>query len=168
MVMHRASKTSTGESSQTTANDGHIAESYWSQVRHDTLNVWSLGCFTCGGAVQSLKYLFDLPQMAALVRRQHAKRAVDVVSETSIYRRLHPDSVNCKTSRGPYRFRKLGLRLFERTPSGIEVVLTRDKGRKNFESQPVRGLQIPDEQPGESSSPQRSVCSETWSAGNSR
>ena len=37
-------------------------------------------------AIQRLEYSFDLPEMAAFVRRKHAKRTVHVVAEASIHR----------------------------------------------------------------------------------
>ena len=115
-------------------------------------------------AIQRLEYSFDLPEMAALVRRKHAKCAVNVIAKTSIHRGFYPHLINRKANGGLYGLRKLSLRLFKRCPCGIEVVLTRNKGRKDFKPQQVWRLQIPEEQPRESASPQCPVCGEAWSA----
>ena len=118
--------------------------------------------------VKRLEDLFDLPEMAALMRRQHAKGAVHVVAEAGIHGRLNSHLINGKASRRPYGFRKLSLRFFKRTPGRIEVVLTRDQRREHFEPQPVRRLQIPDEQARESAGPQRSVSGKTRSTSDGR
>jgi hypothetical protein len=56
---------------------------------------------------ESLQDLVDLPEMSALVRRQHAKRAIHVVAEAGIHRRLNLHLVDGQASRGPYGFCEL-------------------------------------------------------------
>ena len=93
------------------------------------------------------KYLLDLPEMAALVRGQHTKCAIDVVAEASIDRRFDLHLVNRKASCGFNGLRQLDLRLQEGIPRSIKVTLTRNQRSEHFEPKPVWWLQITDEQP---------------------
>ena len=57
-------------------------------------------------ATRRLQYLFDLPEMAALMGGQHAKGAEHVVTEAGIDGRLNTHFIEGKTSAGFYGCRK--------------------------------------------------------------
>ena len=117
----------------------------------------SSGSVTGSYVIQRFKYLVDLPEVATLVRGQHAKGAVHVVAESCIHGRLNSHLIDGQARGTADRLRKLRLLVFKRIPSRVEIVPLRHQWREHFEPQPVWRLQMLDKQSRERSGPQPAV-----------
>src|SRR5437667_8567399 len=116
-----------------------------------------LGCASVVGRVEGLKDLFDLPEMAALMCRKHAKCSIHVVADASVDGRFDAYFVQRQTNGRLNDSRQTELRFFESIPGRLEIVALGNDRFQCFEAQPVGWFQVPDQHLRQSPSPKSAI-----------